>query len=82
MMNSILLRGYPRKKINSIVYRISNEIKGEILCKAFIMAKNEGISLRVNKLNDEEITPQPSESDHSRINVNVVNGVIQTSWIG
>ena len=72
-------RGYisDAKKFSNL----SNDIIGMLLATAFIKAKNMGVKLRVNKL-DNAFLHERLEFDLSRLNVDVIDGMIKHAWFG
>lgn len=67
---------------NGQIYRLSQKIKGMLLSQAFVELRREGLQLRVNLIDGETITPNPANQLNERINVNVLNGIVTSTWVG
>lgn len=78
MANSTL----SRRKLNSLTHRVSKDVLGTMLAQAFVLAKREGLTLRVVNLDGEQISVVDPDSDPMRINVNVSESVVRKSWVG
>ena len=73
--------GLSRRKLNGLAHRVSKDILNKPLQQAFVMIRREGMSIRVQSLDDEVFT-HDNESDPLRINVVVVGGIVRKSFVG
>jgi len=55
---------------------------GMVLAEAFVRARSNGSRLVVNKLDGVCLRSYKPEPDERRLNVDVVNGIVQRAWYG
>lgn len=53
-----------------------------VLAEAFVRARSNGSRLVVNKLDGVCLRSYKPEPDERRLNVDVVNGIVQRAWYG
>lgn len=72
-----------KKKMNNLVYNCVNDILGQSLCYAFALVKRNGLIFRIMFENGKQIISGESEDiNHSRINLSVVDGYVESCTIG
>ena len=70
-------RGSARYTERSALARISQEVVGMIVSRAFVVAKSAGFKLKVNKLDG---LPLSTFQEQNTVNVVVVDGTVRKSW--
>lgn len=71
-----------KKRLNSLVHRMSKRVKGLQLAHAFKLLKSNGIRLRIAEMDGEKYPRPMGDKEHDRINVQIEGGRVVRCWIG
>ncbi len=73
------MKSFKEKKFQAESLKLSKNVVGKLLSNVFVLARKQGLKLRVSSIDGEKVQPRGTET--SVLVVEVVHSLVKKSWI-